>query len=97
MSKTKSLLREKVWFPQMDKLVERQLGQCIPCLAATPKNSKEALKMSKLPDGPWEKVDIDFCGPMPTGEYLIVLVDEYSRFPIVEIVRSITAKTVLAR
>ncbi len=91
MSKTKSLLREK------NKLVERQLGQCIPCLAATPKNSKEPLKMSKLPDGPWEKVDIDFCGPMPTGEYLIVLVDEYSRFPIVEIVRSITAKTVLAK
>ena len=97
MCKTKSLLREKVWFPEMDKLVERQLGQCIPCLAATQKNSKEPLRMSELPDGPWEKVDIDFCGPMPTGEYLLVLVDEYSRFPIVEIVKSITARTISAK
>ena len=27
---------------------------------------------------------VDFCGPLPSGEYLVVIVDEYSRFPIVE-------------
>lgn len=49
--------------------------------------------MSSLPDGPWEKVAVDFCGPMPTGEYLLVLMDEYSRFPIVEIIKSVSANT----
>ena len=39
MCKTKSLLREKVWFPEMNKEVEKQLGQCVPCPAATAKNS----------------------------------------------------------
>ena len=37
------------------------------------------------------------CGPMPTGEYLLVLKDEYSRFPVVEIVKSITAKTIVPK
>lgn len=97
MSKTKSLLREKVWFPQIDKLVQRQLAQCIPCLAATPERNREPLSMSSLPTGPWEKVDIDFCGPMPTGEYLLVLIDEYSRFPIVEIIKSTSAKTTIPK
>ena len=26
--------------------------------------------MSELPKGPWLKLGIDFCGPLPTGEYL---------------------------
>lgn len=53
--------------------------------------------MSSLPDGPWEKVAVDFCGPMPTGEYLLVLMDEYSRFPIVEIIKSVSASTTVPK
>ena len=51
--------------------------------------------MSKLPDGPWQRVCVDFCGPLPTGEYLLVIVDEYSRFPVVEIVHSTSVKTTI--
>ena len=38
---------------------------------------------------------MDFLGPLPSGEELMVLVDEYSRFPIVEIIRSVSANTVI--
>ena len=31
---------------------------------------------------------IDFYGPLPSGEYLPVLIDRYSRFPEVAIVKS---------
>jgi hypothetical protein len=51
--------------------------------------------MTPLPNGPWEKLAADICGPFPSGEYLFVLVDYYSRFPVVEILRSITAKDVV--
>ena len=34
---------------------------------------------------------MDFVGPFPTGENLLVLVDYYSRFPEVEIMKKITA------
>ena len=97
LCKTKSLLREKVWFPGMDKLIHEELDQCIPCQAATPEKKREPLNMSSLPDGPWEKVAVDFCGPMPTGEYLLVLMDEYSRFPIVEIIKSVSASTTVPK
>ena len=55
----------------------------------------EALKMSELPSGPWKDLSADICGPLPTGEYLFVITDEYSRYPIVEIVRSVSANTVI--
>ena len=37
----------------------------------------------------------DFYGPLPTGEYLIVVTDDYSRFPIVDIVYSTSARVVV--
>lgn len=38
---------------------------------------------------------MDFCGPLPTGDYLMVLIDEFSRYPVVEIVRSVSASVVI--
>ena len=53
--------------------------------------------MSKLPRGPWDKVSVDFSGPYPNGEYLLVVIDEYSRFPEIEIVRSTAGKSVIPK
>lgn len=38
---------------------------------------------------------MDFCGPFATGETLFVVIDEYSRFPGIEIMRSTTAQAVI--
>ena len=50
--------------------------------------------MSKLPDGPWLDVSMDVCGPLPTGDYLIVIINEFSRFPVVEIKKCLTAEKI---
>jgi len=50
-----------------------------------------------MPAGPWMQVAIDFKGPLPSGEYLMVIMDEYSSFPEVEIINSLTATTVIPR
>ncbi|KAI0210788.1 hypothetical protein LSAT2_004428 [Lamellibrachia satsuma] len=99
MVKTKCLIREKVWFPGIDVLVEKRVKKCMACQASThlPESSKEPLKMSKLPEGPWQHVDIDFCGPFPPGDYLLVAIDEYSRFPEVEITRSTSAYSTIPK
>ncbi|MES9884605.1 MAG: transposase family protein, partial [Sedimenticola sp.] len=55
----------------------------------------EPLKMSELPARPWEEVSVDFFGPLPSGEYLMVLIDDYSHFPVVEILTSTSAKAVI--
>ena len=38
---------------------------------------------------------MDFWGPLPSGEYLLVMIDKYSRYPAVEIVRSTSADAVV--
>ena len=95
ISKTKGLMRTKVWFPGMDKLI-KTIQKCIVCQVNTTCTTKEPLAMSELPRGPWLNLSMDFCGPLPTGEYLLVITDEYSRYPVVEIVRSTSAESTIA-
>ena len=49
--------------------------------------------MSELPAAPWESVITDFYGPLKSGEYLLSIIDEYSRFPVVKIVDSTATKS----
>ena len=91
--RTKQLLREKVWFPGIDSQAAYLINECLPCQANTPKQMVEPLRMSNLPSSPWRGVSIDFCGPYPTGEYLMVIIDNFSRFPIVELIRSTAASS----
>jgi hypothetical protein len=37
----------------------------------------------------------NLTGPFTNNEYLLVVIDYYSRFPVVEIVRSITSATII--
>ena len=69
---------------------------CIPCQASVPETKREPLKMSPLPTAPWTEISVDF-EELPNGQYLLVLMDDYSRFPIVEIVPSTSASVVIPR
>jgi len=50
-----------------------------------------------LPPKPWHTVNVDFCGPFPSGECLLVVIDAYSRFPKFEIVHSTTGKGTISK
>ncbi|XP_044175498.1 uncharacterized protein K02A2.6-like [Acropora millepora] len=50
--KTKKLLREKVWFPRMNNMVEKKTTSCGACQIATPRRTRKPLKMSPLPASP---------------------------------------------
>ena len=94
--KTKSLLRENVWFPNIDKLVESKVKSCSACLITTPECKREPLQMSPLPAAPWKELSVDFAN-LPNQEYLLLITDDYSRYPVVEIVKSTSAATVIPK
>ena len=88
----KQLLHEKIWFPKIDQDVKSLLAHCVACQANGPETWPDLVQMSPLPPAPWHTVHIDFCGPFPTGEYLLVVIDAYSQFLEVDIVHSTAAK-----
>ena len=71
------------------------MKRCVPCQANSTRRETQPLAMSTLPRGPRLEHSIDFCGPLPTGDYLLVMMDELSRFPLVEFVKFTSAETVI--
>ena len=97
VSKTKSIMRDKVYFPGLDELVETTLRNCLPCKAVSRPDHPPPLKMSTLPPDPWHTVNMDFLGPLPDGSHLLVVIDQRSRFPEVEIVGTTSAHSTLGK
>ena len=76
----------------MSKDLETFVKRCQPCLVTTesPRPSITPLKRTTLPKAAWLLLGMDFVGKFSTGENLLVLVDYYSRYPEVEIMKHIT-------
>lgn len=71
--KTTQCIREKVWFPDIDKLAEDAVKSCIPCQASFPGPKWcEPLQPTSFPPEPWSFFAVDFAGPFPSGNYLPV-------------------------
>ena len=98
IEKTKSLLREKIWYPNIDAKVQEIVEKCVPCQAVGQKSPPEPMEITPTPDTPWSSLAMDFYGPIPnTGQYLLVLIDIYSKFPEIEIVNSTEAKACIPK
>jgi hypothetical protein len=96
IEKTKQLLRLHTWFPEMDEIVKRIVGTCIKCQANTKiPGAIPPIIDSAMPDGPWKNLSIDFYGPFANNLYLLVLVDDYSRYPFAKKITSLTARNVI--
>ena len=96
-ARTKALLREAVRFPGMDEQVRTELEHCLACQATAQPNHLEPMKTAPMPNRPWDKVKIDFYGPLPTGQYILVVIDCYSRFPEIEILATTSAQKVFPK
>lgn len=58
---------------------------------------QDPLKLSPLPNGPWVQFSEDICCPLPSSDYLFVIIDEYSIYPVVESVSANTTIPVLKK
>ena len=87
----KRYLRARLWFPGMDRMVERRAAGCLDCQAATPHKHRDPLKPTKTPSLPWRELAVDHWGPTKEGKHLLVVVDYMSRYPEVEVVNGTSA------
>ncbi|XP_014663034.1 PREDICTED: uncharacterized protein K02A2.6-like [Priapulus caudatus] len=95
MCGTKLRLRTKVWWPGLDKDVEKFVRACSGFQLVARPTPPEPVLPTELPSGKWQDLAIDLLGPMPAGEYIFVVVDYYSRYYEAEITTSVTAKRMI--
>ena len=77
----------------MNSMIDTAIDQCYECQVATKGNRKEPIKVTSIPNRPWDTVSIDHGGPYPDGHYSLVLIDKRTRYPVVESVSSTDVQT----
>ena len=96
MTKCKQRIRSKMWWPQMDPQIEEHTKACHPCHVTSRLERPEPVCPTQLTKKPWIHLAIDVCGPFLTRESVVVLTDYYSRWPEVQILKSVTSANILA-
>ena len=79
----------------MDKHVGAFVRECYPCQLVGAPPKPKAIRSTPLPQGPWEEIAIDLCGPLPNGESILVVIDYFSRWPEVVWMRNTTAQNII--
>ncbi|XP_058038731.1 uncharacterized protein K02A2.6-like, partial [Ahaetulla prasina] len=91
----KGLARSYVWWPLMDSEIAERVGKCQACQESRPLPPTAPIREWERPQGPWSRIHIDFAGPFH-GQTFLVVVDAYSKWLEIILMRSMTAEAVIS-
>ena len=77
----------------MNSMIDTAIDQGYECQVAAKGDREEPIKVTSIPNRPWDTVSIDHGGPYPDGHYNLVLIDKRTRYPVVEFVPSTDFQT----
>jgi len=84
--KTEALIKRNYWFPNMRKIVETIIRNCVNCILANKKTGKLDGYLNPISKShvPLETYHIDHLGPLPSTKkryhHIFVVVDAFSKF-----------------
>ena len=81
MNTTKRLLRHRLWFPEMDKTIEREVSACQACQATVDDHQRDPLQPNMLPKEPWSTLYTDHWGPTRDNKHILVVIDATTKYP----------------
>ena len=94
VARMKAVARSYVWWPNIDKSLEEVARNCKACQSVKSSPAVAPLHPWVWPERPWQRVHIDFAGPLK-GKMYFVLVDAHSKWPeVVEMQTTTAEKTI---
>ena len=91
----KQMLRTKVWWPGITNDVERCCKACHGCQLVSQTSRPEPIKSTEMPSCPWQHLGLDFLGPLPSGHYILAVIDYCSKYYKVCVMKTTTADRVI--
>lgn len=93
--KMKAVARSHVWWASLDSDIEQCAHACEACQVSRNLPAKAPLHPWAWPTSPWERIHVDFAGPVQ-GKMMLVVVDAHSKWPEVLTLTSTTAARTIA-
>lgn len=94
MTKMKGLARSFVFWPGIDADIERTAKACENCTRHAHAPPQFRQHHWEYPQGPWERIHIDYAGPF-AGMMLLIIVDAYSKWVEVKITPTMTSSATI--
>ena len=94
ITRMKALARSYLWWPALDRFLERCMQECLPCQAVRNAPAPAPLHPWLWPTKPWQRIHVDFSGPF-LGRMFLVVVDAHAKWPEVITMSSTTTSTTI--
>ncbi|XP_052125187.1 uncharacterized protein K02A2.6-like [Frankliniella occidentalis] len=88
------MARSLVWWPGLDKEIAALVASCVICRKTAHRPPQSATSVWPLPTKPWERLHVDYAGPVD-GRNFLIMVDAYTKWPMVKVVSDLTASTLI--
>nr|XP_049463733.1 uncharacterized protein K02A2.6-like [Anopheles coluzzii] len=95
VQRMKALARSFFYWPTIDADIEEWVKTCHPCQAAAKSPAHSAPVPWPRAAGPWQRLHVDFAGPLD-GDYYLIVVDSFSKWPEIIRTSNVTAKATIA-
>ena len=94
INRMKSFARSYVWWPGLDRDLEKKVQQCILCQRNRKNPPKVPMHPWEWPEQPWTRLHVDHACPVE-GKILFLIVDAHSKWIDVHIVPSTSATSAI--
>ena len=91
MVRTKAMARIFVWWPSVDKDIEKKIRKCGGCALQQSNPKITNTHPWVYPETPWQRIHVDFAGPF-MGHMFMIVVDAHSKWPEVIRMKLTTAR-----
>ena len=80
----------------MDNAIENEITNCVPCHTTGRSNPPSVVQPTKMPEKVWETVDIDYSGPLTDGKYVLAMIGQRSRYPVIAVISSYSSTSAMS-
>ncbi|XP_062713126.1 uncharacterized protein K02A2.6-like [Aedes albopictus] len=94
IQRMKAVARSFVYWPCLDEDIIDHVRACHGCASAARSPPKVTPEPWPKPTVPWQRIHVDYAGPLE-GEFYLVTVDAYSKWPEIFPTKSITSKATI--
>ncbi|XP_058817303.1 uncharacterized protein K02A2.6-like [Topomyia yanbarensis] len=94
VERMRSITRQYVYWPNIDEDVSKLVKACNACADVVKTDRKTNLESWPVPKKPWQRIHLDYAGPIK-GQYYLILVDSFSKWPEVIQTKDITSVATL--
>ena len=93
-SRTKAFARAYMWWPRMDEDIVQLVSSCRTCNERRNQSANVPIHPWEWPARPWDRIHIDFCGPVD-GVMFLIIIDAHSKWMEVYPTRGTTTAVTL--